>query len=94
MDLLGETADEGGLVHLELQSSNDSAMALRMAEYSLGIFRLFGRFPRQLLLYVGEPPLRMENELRGPAVSFRYEAVDIRSLDGERCWRALQSGIM
>src|SRR5579872_7352217 len=71
VDLLGETA-EGGLVHLELQSSNDSAMALRMAEYSLGIFRLFGRFPHQVLLYVGEPTLRMESELRGPDVFFRY----------------------
>jgi len=83
VDLLGETV-EGGLVHLELQSSNDSAMALRMAEYSLGIFRLFGRFPRQILLYVGEPALRMESELRGPDVFFRYQAVDVRALDGER----------
>ena len=83
VDLLGETA-EGGLVHLELQSSNDSAMALRMAEYSLGIFRLFGRFPHQVLLYVGEPAIRMDSELRGPDVFFRYEAVDVRALDGER----------
>jgi hypothetical protein len=30
VDLLGES--EGSLIHLELQSSNDSAMALRMAE--------------------------------------------------------------
>jgi hypothetical protein len=83
VDLLGETA-EGGLLHLELQSSNDSAMALRMAEYSLGIYRLFGRFPHQVLLYVGESALRMESELRGPDVFFRYEAVDVRALDGER----------
>src|SRR5712692_3505701 len=40
MDLLGETGD-GSLVHLELQSTNDSAIPLRMAEYSLGAFRLF-----------------------------------------------------
>ena len=45
LDLLGETVD-GGLVHVELQSSNDPAMPLRMAEYCLGVFRLFGRFPR------------------------------------------------
>jgi hypothetical protein len=83
VDLLGETA-EGSLIHLELQSSNDSAMALRMAEYSLGIYRLFGRFPHQVLLYVGEPTLRMESELRGSDVFFRYEAIDVRALDGER----------
>jgi len=53
LDLLGETVD-GGLVHLELQSSQDASM-----------------------------PLRMENELRGAQVSFRYELIDIRQLDSE-----------
>ena len=83
LDLLGETVD-GGLVHVELQSSNDAAMPLRMAEYCLGVFRLFGRFPRQVVLYVGEPQLRMENALRGPNVSFWYRLIDIRTLDGDR----------
>jgi predicted transposase YdaD len=83
MDLLGETAG-GGLVHVELQSGNDIAMPLRMAEYCLGVFRLFGQFPRQVLLYVGEPPLRMASELRGPDLWFRYRVIDIRELDGDR----------
>jgi hypothetical protein len=83
LDLLGETGD-GSLVHIELQSGNDAAMALRMAEYCFGVFRLFGKFPRQVLLYVGEAPLRMANELRGVDVSFRYRLVDIRDLDGDR----------
>ena len=82
-DLLGETSD-GSLIHLELQSTNESAMPLRMAEYCLSIFRLYGRFPRQVLLYVGEAPLGMESELRGPNVSFRYIATDVRALDGDR----------
>jgi len=54
LDLLGQTVD-GGLIQLELQSSNDAAMPLRMIEYALGVRRLFGQFPRQILLYVGEP---------------------------------------
>ena len=83
VDLLGET-EAKGLVHLELQSGNDVTMPLRMAEYCLGVFRLFGRFPRQVLLYVGEAPLRMESELRADDVWFRYRAVDIRDLDGDR----------
>ena len=82
LDLLGETIT-GELVHLELQSGNDAAMPLRMAEYCLGVFRLFGRFPRQIVLYVGEPELRMENELRDVDVQFRYRVIDMRSLDGE-----------
>ena len=62
-DLLGEAAD-GTLIHVELQSTNDAAMAMRMAEYCVGIFRLFGRVPQQIVLYVGEPPMRMVR--RGP----------------------------
>jgi hypothetical protein len=38
VDLLGETVS-GELLHLELQSSNDSRMPLRMAEYCLRVFR-------------------------------------------------------
>jgi predicted transposase YdaD len=83
MDLLGETAG-GDLVHVELQSRNDAAMPLRMAEYCLGVFRLFGKFPRQVLVYVGEAALHMESQLRGPNVWFRYRAIDIRELDGDR----------
>ena len=36
VDLLGETAD-GRLVHIELQSTNDIDMALRMAEYAWAV---------------------------------------------------------
>ncbi len=83
VDLLGETGDKG-LVHLELQSGHDPDMPLRMAEYCLSVFRLFERFPRQVMLYVGEAPLRMSSELRGDDVWFRYRAIDIRGLDGEQ----------
>lgn len=83
LDLLGETVD-GGLVHLELQSSNDAAMPFRMIEYCLGVQRLFGQFPRQVLLYVGEAPMCMESAIHGPDLSFSYRLVDIRTLDGDR----------
>jgi hypothetical protein len=90
-DLLGKTAD-GSLVHLELQSTNDSRMPLRMAEYCLGIFRLFGTFPHQVLLYVGEEPLRMDCELRGPGCWFRFESRDMRDLDGDRLLESPEVG--
>jgi hypothetical protein len=82
VDLLGETA-ENGLVHIELQSTNDSDMALRMAEYSLAIRRRFARNPAQLVLYVGEAPMRMKTEFTGPHLSFACEALDVRDLDCE-----------
>ena len=61
-DLLGEAAD-GTLLHIEVQSSNDPIMALRMAEYCLGVYRRLGRIPKQVVLYVGKDPMRMPTEL-------------------------------
>jgi len=83
MDLLGE-AEDGSLVHLELQSTNDASMAIRMARYALRVFDKFKRFPRQTMVYVGEATLKMDAELRGPDLWFRYRALDVRELDGER----------
>jgi len=77
VDLLRE-ATGGGLVHIELQSNNHPEMALRMAEYCLRVYRVFGRFPRQAVLYVGEDPIRMEAELTSPDFSFRFRMLDIR----------------
>ncbi|MGI8745353.1 MAG: hypothetical protein ACR2NN_22815 [Bryobacteraceae bacterium] len=55
-----------------------------MAEYALGIYRLVGHFPWQILMYVGEAPLQMPAELKAPGVLFQYEMIDFRDLDGER----------
>jgi hypothetical protein len=82
VDLLGETA-ERKLVHIELQSTNDPKMALRMAEYALAICRRFERMPEQVVLYVGQYPARMKTSLNGPHLSFDCRVVDIRELDGE-----------
>jgi len=90
LDLLGEAID-GSLVHLELQSGNDPSMPLRMAEYCLGVYRLYGKFPRQILLYVGKAPLRMDSEFRGPDVSFRYRAVTFAIWMATAYWRARTS---
>jgi predicted transposase YdaD len=83
VDLLGETADKT-LVHIELQSTNDLTMALRMAEYSLRIYRQYRKFPKQIVLYVGESKLRMKARLNGPDSSFRYTLMDARELNGGR----------
>jgi predicted transposase/invertase (TIGR01784 family) len=84
-DLLGMTS-EGHLIHIELQSSNDGKMVLRMAEYALAIYRQFGKFPKQIVLYVGEPRLLMKAALSGPDpaqpdFAFRYTLLDIRDLN-------------
>src|ERR1051326_2778600 len=76
VDLLGEAQDRT-LVHLEMQSTNDPAMPVRMLDYYVGIQRLLGRFPRQLCLYVGERKLRMRDQLTTSQLRFRYPIVDI-----------------
>src|SRR5437588_7833316 len=84
VDLPGQSG-EAGLGHLGTTERQCTAMPLRMAEYCLGMLRWFGKFPRQIVLYWGRSaPLRMESVLRGPDVWFRYRAIDIRDLDGER----------
>jgi len=94
-DLLGETRDKT-LVHVELQSTNDPRMAARMLEYAVGIHRAFDRFPEQLVLYVGEAPLRMTRAVSGPALSFECAMIDIRELDSEPLLesRALEDNII
>ena len=82
VDFLGESL-EGELIHIELQSTNDPQIPLRMAEYSLRVYRLFQRFPRQILLYVGSDDMRMASALVGPQHVCRYTIVDIRDLDSE-----------
>ena len=85
-DLLGATVG-GQLVHIELQSTNDADMPLRMLEYAVGTYRQFGELPIQIVLYVGEAPLRMTQTLHGPVLAtpdlaFRFTLVDFRDLDG------------
>ena len=84
-DLLGATA-EGDLIHLELQCSNASNMALRMAEYALAILREFRKIPTQVLLYAGKRKIRMKSGFSGPDRGnpnffFRYVLVDFRDLE-------------
>jgi hypothetical protein len=83
VDLLGELPD-GNLVHIELQSGNEKGFPLRIAEYLFGIGRQYGRYPRQVVLYVGGAPMRMKDRIEGPDFSVRFHIFDIRDLDGER----------
>jgi predicted transposase YdaD len=81
VDLLCLTTD-GKLVHIELQATNESSMPYRMAEYALTIRRTFGKYPKQVVLYVGNKPLRMKAGFRTEGMRFRYRLVDVRDLDG------------
>ncbi len=81
VDLLAEL-DTGDLLHIELQRENDPQMALRMVEYAVCILRRGGRYPRQVLLYVGNDRMRMPDRIEAEGMRFRYSQVDVRDLDG------------
>src|SRR6185437_15425897 len=70
-DLVGETTT-GDLVHIELQSTNDPDMALRMLEYGLAIRRILGSFPAQVVLYAGLAPMNMPAALIERELSFSF----------------------
>ncbi len=84
VDMLGVAqSDDKHLVDLELQSSNDMKIPLRMAEYALRTYRLYGAFPDQYVLYVGDDEMRMPSELIGSKFQCRFTIKDIRTLDEE-----------
>ncbi len=65
-----------------------------MLEYYVSVYRRYHKFPSQILLYVGEEPMRMQAELSEPGHSFhfRYKLVDIRELDGDQRARDIDVG--
>jgi len=62
-DLIAETIG-GEIVHLEFMSENQKFFELRMAGYYVEIYRAWGRHPRQALVYVGRPKLRMSGHFK------------------------------
>jgi len=83
VDLLFERDDTRELILLELQSHNDPQLPMRMAEYALLIGRIYKRFPKMYVLYVGSQRLRMPAELDTPYLTCRYTMIDIRNWDAE-----------
>lgn len=81
LDLVMLLAD-GTLLHLELQSTNDGEMGLRMLEYYVLLWRRYRKPVRQVVLYVGTPRMTMEPGFVTAALRFDFALRDIRE------WRA------
>ena len=92
VDLLFELAATRELILLELQSSNDPDLPVRMAEYALLIRQIYKRFPKMYVLYVGSERLRMPSELDTPDLTCRYTIVDIRHWNAEILLRSNHPG--
>ena len=84
LDLLGEISGDR-LLHIELQSRNDPKMAVRMHDYGTAVMHKYGKYPEQLLIYAGRAPMQMPMNFRANSKwVFRYEAIDLRNVNGKK----------
>jgi hypothetical protein len=87
-DLLLEV--EGGILHVEVQSTNDIVMSQRMLEYWLLIKSKYpGRKIKQIVLYIGDEQYRISGCLEEEGLVYRYEVINIKEIP---CDVLLESG--
>ncbi len=74
---------DSSIFHMEFQGLNDPLMVWRMLEYLVAIFKRYGSVPRQVVLYMGNEPLRMANSVAFASLQFQFEIIDLGELDAE-----------
>lgn len=89
-DLVFQAVLEGQawIFHLELQSSNDSAMAYRMLRYWSHIHQTYHKPVYQSVLYMGSAPLNMESSLVQKQASevgleYHFRLIDLSQVSAE-----------
>ena len=87
-DFLVELEDNS-IFHLELQTQNDKNMHFRMLEYFILISSKYpDRKIKQMVLYVGEKPLNMKDNIEMENLSFSYKLMDIREISCEELFKS------
>ena len=83
-EVLKKVTDDWGrtfILQIEFQSSNDRAMAYRMAEYLIMLSRKHKMAVQQYVIYIGEAKMRMTNKLKLKRLTFSYDIIDISNVD-------------
>ena len=75
---------DGRLYPLELQSTSNPTMPWRLVDYSSLLRQHDVQAPQPQILDVGEAPLALASHIAEATLSFQYEVIDMRTLDGER----------
>ncbi|HZO57731.1 MAG TPA: hypothetical protein VFB63_33775 [Bryobacteraceae bacterium] len=75
---------DGTILHLEFQSTNDRNMPYREGIYCLLLGQKYRRRVRQVVLYLGQAKMRMENQVDLGETRAAYTLMDIRQLDSEQ----------
>ncbi|MEO5348014.1 MAG: DUF4351 domain-containing protein [Magnetococcus sp. YQC-9] len=83
--------EDGSILHLELQSSSEGMDWRMLMYYSLIRQRYPGSDLIQKVLYVGLDPWEPRAAIDEKNLSFRYEVVDIRTID---CWQLMASPLL
>ncbi|MBF0565298.1 MAG: Rpn family recombination-promoting nuclease/putative transposase [Nitrospirae bacterium] len=71
------------ILHIEIQSTNDTGIPDRMMFYWLFIRKVYKKVPQQYLFYVGKRPLRMPDHMPELGGAGRYEIIDFNTIDCE-----------
>ncbi len=79
-DLVLSLAD-GTILHIEFQSGNDKDMPYREGIYCLLLGQKYRRRVRQVVLYVGQAKMRMEDHVDLGETKCAYTLMDIREMD-------------
>ena len=84
--------DDETILHIEFQSHNDKDIAYREGMYCLMIGQKYRRRVRQVVLYVGQPKMRMEDRLDLGDTKVAYRLLDIREIDAGELLRSARPG--
>jgi len=79
-DLIVELEDNE-IYHIEVQTTNDPNMPLRMLYYAIAIYKTHNKFPKQIVLYIGENNINIKNSLKFNNNYFSYEVKNIKDID-------------
>jgi len=90
-DLVLLLADET-ILHIEFQSGNDKDMPYREGIYCLLLGQKYRRRVRQVVLYVGQPKMRMEDHVDLGETTAAYTLMDIRDMDARKLMASGRAG--
>ena len=75
---------DGTILHIEFQSGNDKDMPYREGIYCLLLGQKYRRRVRQVVLYVGQATMRMEDHVDLGETKSAYALMDIREMDARK----------
>ena len=75
---------DGTIFHIEFQSRNDQDMPYREGIYCLLLGQKYRRRMRQVVLYVGEAKMRMEDHVDLGEMKSGFTLMDIREMDARK----------